>query len=434
MTKSEAERIAGASEKPGSKKLDDKAVRSATLPASGAGAVTLWDGGADKIRGFGVKIYATGLKSFFVNYWLDSRERRITIGAFPTWSVAAARERAKELRRRIDQGEDPAGEKRERRDAPTIADLIERYKADHLPTKTAKGINRRRDEERMLAEIGRQLGGATKVRDVHSGDIEKMHRDITASGRPVRANRILTVCSTAFALALKSRAGENAPWRDAAKGNPCKGVARNQEVARERYYSEGELAAISDALASYSSNAADAVRLIMLTGCRPGEATHAQRQEFDAEPGFWIKPATTVKQRKTHKLPLNPAAIELVERLRKQRRAGTPWVFPGRPTSKPLASLFHVWEHVRKRAGLGLDATAYGLRHSFASIAAGGGVPLHVIGKLLGHTVARTTERYAHLADDPLRAASDKVGGVIAAAAAGRNPDNVVPLGKGRRP
>jgi integrase len=337
------------------KKLDDKAVRSAALPA--AGATTLWDGGADKIKGFGVKVYASGSKSFFLNYWLDRRERRITIGAFPTWSTAAARERAKELRKQIDQGQDPAGDKRERREAPTIAELIERYKADHLPLKTAKGINRRRDEERMLAVIETRLGRATKVRDVHSGDIEKMHRDITASGRPVRANRILTVCSTAFALALKIRAGENAPWRDAAMGNPCRGIARNQEIARERYYSEAELAAISDALATYNSNAADAVRLIMLTGCRPSEATHALWHEFDAEPGFWIKPATTVKQRKVHKLPLNPAAIELVERLRKQRRAGVPWVFPGRPASKPLASVFHAWEHVRKRTGPAMLST-----------------------------------------------------------------------------
>jgi Arm DNA-binding domain len=125
MTKAKAERIGAASEKPEPKKLDDKAVRSAALPAAGAGAVTLWDGGADKVKGFGVKVYATGLKSFFINYWLDSRERRITIGAYGTWTAAAARERAKELRKRIDQGEDPAGEKRERRDAPTIADLIE---------------------------------------------------------------------------------------------------------------------------------------------------------------------------------------------------------------------------------------------------------------------------------------------------------------------
>src|SRR6516165_12510685 len=154
-----------------------------------------------------------------------------------------------------------------------------------------------------------------------------MHRQITASGRPVRANRILAVCSKMFALSLRSKDGQNAPWRNAAQGNPCKGIERNPEEAKERYFSQAELVAISDALATYNGVAADCVRLIMLTGCRPSEAIAAQWEEFDREPDFWVKPSAHVKQRKVHKLPLNPAAIELIGRLRKKRKGR--WVFPG---------------------------------------------------------------------------------------------------------
>jgi integrase len=332
------------------------------------------------------------------------------------WSASAARERAKELRKLIDAGHDPAGEKCERREAPTIQDLIDRYIVEHLPTKT-EGPVRQSDEKRMLAEIGKQLGRHTKVTAIHDGDIKKMHMDFTASGRPVRANRILAVASKMFSLSLTSMAGENRPWRDAAMGNPCKGVPRNREEAKERFFNQTELAAISDALAAYpGQTSADCIRLIMLTGCRPGEAMLAAWNQFHAEPGYWIKPSAHTKQRKAHKLPLSPAAIELVDRLRKARAEGSTWMFPSHIAGEPIKALWHVWHFVRDRAGLGADARVYDLRHTFASVGAGGGLSLPIIGRLLGHTQVRTTQRYAHLGDDPLREAADKIGAVIAGA------------------
>jgi integrase len=402
-------------------KLTSKVVEAVDAPANGA--LTLWD--ADpRAKGFGVRIHAGGAKSFFLNYRINGRERRYTIGAYPMWSVDAAREEAKELRKRVDRGHDPAGEKRERRDAPTIEDLIDRYVEEHLPTKTAAD-DRKEDEKKMLAEIGKHLGKHTKVADVHAGDIQDMHRKISESigrhgkPRPVRANRILAVCSKMFSLALFPRAGENTPWRNAVQGNPCKGVKRNHEEGREKFYSQAELAAISDALAEYPGLAADCVRLITLTGCRPTEAMRAQWPEFDSEPGYWVKPSAHTKQRKTHRLPLSPPAIQLIERLRKKRKGKSEWVFPGDIHSEPIKTLWHVWYFVRNRAGLSANSRIYDLRHSYASTAAGGGLSLLVIGKLLGHTQARTTQRYAHLADDPLREAADKVGKVIAGAGQG---------------
>jgi integrase len=298
-----------------------------------------------------------------------------------------------------------------------------------LPRKSASAA-RVADEKRMLAEIGKHLGKHTKVADVHGGDVRDMHRKIGESigrgGKPrlIRANRILTVCSKMFSLALVPRAGETLPWRNAVLGNPCKGIERNHEEGRERFFSAAELAAISDALAEYDGVAADCARLIMLTGCRPSEAMKAEWSEFDNEPGYWIKPSAYVKQRKTHKLPLSPAAIELVERLRGKRK-GT-WVFPGDKPGEHLAALWHVWHFVRKRAGLGKEARAYDLRHTFASVGAGGGLSLPIIGRLLGHTQPRTTQRYAHLADDPLREAAEKIATVITGA--GKPGAPVVPL------
>ena len=387
---------------------------------------TFWD---DKAVGFGVRVYASGARSFFVNYTLDGRERRHTIGAFPAWSASAGRARAKELRKKIDQGHDPAGEKRERREAATVQDLIDRYIEEHLPKKTG-GPKRVSDEKRMLGLIGAALGKHEKVAAIHGGDIAEMHRKVTESRGPIRANRVLACASKMFALACVPLAGESRPWRDAAQGNPCKGIERNHEESRERFYSQAELVRIAEALAEYPPDAherlkkpgeasADCVRLIMLTGCRPAEGMKAEWSEFDAD-GVWTKPSAHTKQKKKHRVPLAPPAIQLIEKLRKHRTSEK-WVFPGKRPGEPLTTLVHVWRYVRRRAQLADDengnkARIYDLRHTFASVGVGGGLQLQVIGKLLGHTQARTTQRYAHVADDPLREAAHKIGSVIAGA------------------
>jgi hypothetical protein len=213
-------------------RLDNQFVGNVAPPASGS--ATYWDHDP-RVRGFGLRVNAGGSKSFFLNYRINGRERRYTIGPFPRWSVSAARERAKELRIQIDKGLDPAGDKRERREAPTIRDLIDRYLEDHLPKRTGASIKRVNDVKQMIAEIGRYLGLMTRVADVHHGDIEQMHRKMSerigarGTPTPVRANRVLSICSKMFTMALLPRAGETLAWRSAALGNPCKGVKRNHE-------------------------------------------------------------------------------------------------------------------------------------------------------------------------------------------------------------
>lgn len=377
---------------------------------------TYWDSDP-KAPGFGVRVNPGGSKSFFLNYRVEGRERRIVIGPFPRWSVAAARDRAKELRRQIDRGDDPASDRRDRRDAATVQDLVDRYIADHLPRKKMKG-GRLKDHKKMLTEIGKYLGVHTKVADVNFGDCQAMHQKIGEligrhGPRRARANRILTVASKLFSMSLIPKAGEISAWRDAVKGNPCKGIERFPEQGRERFFSPDEFDKINDALDQYPGVAADCVRLIMQTGCRPAEALQAKFSEFDKEPGFWIKPASQTKQAREHKLPLNPQAIELIERRRKKRRSE--WVFPGDKKGGHLAALHHVWSFVREKTGIG-EARIYDLRHSFASAGAADGLSLPVIGKLLGHASPKTTQRYVHLDDELLREATTAIGKRIAGA------------------
>ena len=458
-------------------KIDEKWLKEQEPPASGA--TTHWD---SDITGFGVRIFAptkrhqTGARSFFINYRIGGREKRFTIGAYPDWSAAAARAEAKELRRRIDRGEDPAHERKEKREAPTVRDLAYRYKEEHLPNKAESSqVNDwAMIEKKILPAIGDR-----KVAEVHEGDIEALRNKITADGAAVRANRVLAVASKMFALSLKRKEGEDAPWRDQAQGNPCKGVSRNPEEGHERFFSPAELAALGDALHAYRNTpAANCLRFIMLTGCRPGEAMLATWDQFEAEPGFWIKPSAHTKQRKKHRVPLGAAATELLAEIKAEResslrRARSDFVFPGQSHGEPLKQLRSTWEAVAETASVALwrDATdpkvfalvanlEQGLKRaatvkevmgfaertgaklppapfdaristicailSLACPGAGGGLSLQIVGRLLGHTQMRTTQRYAHLADDPLKEAAAKITATIAGA--GKDSGNVVRL------
>src|SRR5262249_13558751 len=228
-------------------------------------------------------------------------------------------------------------------------------------------------------------------------------------------------------LGVKPMAGEDKPWRDQAQGNPCKGLERNPEQAKERFLSSAEIARVVDALEAYGRTpAADCIRLVLLTGCRPGEAMLATWSQVDAQPGFWIKPSSHTKQRKDHRLPLSAPALQLIADIRARRgnvESGD-YIFPGQRPGQPLQQLRTCRDAVCKHVGL-TDVRIYDLRHTFAAMGAGGGLGLPIIGRLLGHTQAQTTQRYAHLADDPLRDAADKIAGAITRAGKG---GKVVPL------
>jgi integrase len=451
-------------------KLDERTVKDTPAPAKGT--TTRWD---DKETGFGLRIFAPtprhpeGARSFFINYRINGIERRLTIGPFPRWSALAARGEAKKLRKRIDKGEDPALARREAREAPTVKDLAERYKVEHLAgkAKQSQANDWAMIENEILPEFGDR-----KVADVHYGDIKKLHGAITARGAPVRANRVLAVASKMFALSLLKMAGEVTAWRDQAQGNPCKGVERNREEGKERFFSAVEIAALTDAIEAYGeTSASNCLRLMMLTGCRPGEAMRATWAEFaDADSGVWVKPSAHTKQKKLHRAPLSPAATKFIEQIRAKKPEGVDFVFPGQKKGTPLKQIRTAWDAITDRASVSLweqskdekvaklvadlgdgatvqtcraeaarrkialpvaltDARAYDLRHTFASIGAGGGLSLQIIGRLLGHTQARTTQRYAHLADDPLKEAAAKIGAVIAGA--GKDAGNVAPLKRG---
>jgi integrase len=390
-------------------RLNDRLVRE--LPVPVRGNIIHYDRpgkrGNDWTPGFGLRVTAAGARAFVLNYRTkDGTERRHTIGRYPTWTLLAAREEAKRLKRQIDGGGDPVVAGRELRGAPTVADLCERFRKEHIEYKRPSTARDYRSIAKMIeAELGNK-----KVTSIELTDIERLHRKITSEGTPYRANRVAAVASKMFALAVR--------WK-MRSDNPCKGVERNFEEKRERYLTEAELARLIAALNAHSNQqAGDVFRLLLWTGARSGEALAATWDQFNDEFTVWRKPAAHTKQKKTHVLPLAAPAQQLLERLYHRRVAGEDRVFP-RP-----GTLNQQWREVCRAAKLA-NFRIHDLRHNYASALASSGYSLPVIGKLLGHTQAATTERYAHLIDNVLAEAAATAGDVLTR--------KVVPLRRGRR-
>ena len=383
------------------------------LPTPAHGNRVFYD---DETGGFGCRVTAAGSRAFILNYYrrADGRERRFTIGAFPDWSVAAAREEAKRLKREIDGGADPVGAYQESRAAPTIADLCTRFERDYIPRK--RPSTQRVYRQQIAADILPALGKA-KVAAVSHSDIDAFHHKLT-SRAPTHANRTLAVLSKMFSLAVRWG------WRT---DNPCRGIERNQEEKRHRYLSAAELTRLSKALAKLDDvSAANAVRLLLLTGARRGELLSAKWDDIDIETGIWVKPGATTKQKTQHRIPLSEAACRLLAEM--QEQADTEWLFPARGGGH-RAHINAAWDTLRKAAGIP-DARLHDLRHTYATALASSGLGLPVIGALLGHTTAQTTLRYSHLMDDPLRAATERASAVLS----GNAPAQILPLTKrGRR-
>ncbi len=362
----------------------------------GPGGCYLWD---DLMPAFGLRIYPTGAKSFVVSYWSKGRRRFFTLGRYGQMTVQQARDEAQQVFAQVRKGEGPSTSRREDRHAPTVTDLAERHLKEHAAIhKKPRGALRDRQlwEGRILPNLGRR-----KVADVTRGEISKLIAGMAET--PALANKARTLLGKAFNLA------EVWGWRTDGS-NPCRHVKRYKEESRERYLSESELHRLGKMLAQAeetwgtSPHAIAAIRLLILTGCRSAEILTLRWSEVDFE-----RRSLHLADSKTGKrtVVLNEGALGILQSL--ERLPDNPHVIPGSKPGSHRATLQNVWIRIRKEAGIE-DVRIHDLRHTFASCGVNTGHTLAVVGQLLGHRKILTTQRYAHLADDPVRRAAETIG------------------------
>ena len=403
--------------------------------------IYIWD---CELAGFGLKVTPKGSKVYLAQYRVGGRKgrtRRVTIGKHgspwtdPTTGIAktltpdTARGEAKRLLGLAAAGCDPAEEKTQARKDPTISELCDLYLEHGCATQKESTLisDRGRIERHIKPLLGRR-----RVKTVSRADIQRFMQDVASGktagkkstggrGRSIvrggrgAANRTLALLSSIFRFAVDSGLRGD---------NPCLGTKRFSGQKRERFLSPKELERLGDALAVAEREGANiyavnAIRLLALTGCRKSEILSLKWDYVDWEHSCARLPDSKSGARV---VPLGAAALEVLALL--PRTGAHPFVFPSNRSDGHFIGLQKFWEKIREQADFP-GVRLHDLRHGFASVAVSGGDSLYLVGKVLGHLQARTTERYAHVSDDPVRAVANRTARAIDAAMKGSSAELV---------
>lgn len=364
----------------------------------GAADYFVWD---TELPNFGIKLTPAGRISYLVQYRARGRRRRITLGTHGALTPDKARQLAGLRLGEVAAGEDPAEGLAEERHGATINDLAARYLVEHATKKKPRSAA---EDKRLLETIVLPALGKRTVASVTRADVAKLHHD----GRqtPYQSNRVLALVRKMMNLAERWSLRPDV-------SNPCRHVDKYKEQKRRRFLSIEELARLGAALKAIEAEAVEApqalaaVRLILFTGARLSEILTLQWSFVNFEQGAIVLPDSKTGFKS---LPLTAPAREVIEDL--PTISGNDYVLPGRLAGSHLVGLQRIWERIARRAELA-DVRLHDLRHSYASVGAAAGLGLPIIGALLGHMDASTTQRYAHLSQDPLKAAAELISNKI---------------------
>lgn len=398
------------------------------------------------LTGFGMKIAPTGAKSWFVEYRPGAGGRSVTkkrmrIGGMEL-SPDQARTAAEKVLASVSLGGNPAADRAGERAALSVAEIADRFMRDHVRKKRKE--NSVEGYEGAIETHIKPAIGKKAAEKVTRADLTKLHNSVSekkedGTGGPYAANKMLAVLSK-----LYNWAGDLGLIKEGT--NPTQKIERFYEEQRERFLTGEELERLGAALIEaetigiphdvegdgensrhrkkahqrhvvYSPHITGAIRLLLLTGCRLREVLHLRWSEVDFDRGLLFLPDSKTG-RKT--VVLSEAAINVLKSMPQIGEYVVSSESAGTPDEKPRHDIKKPWAAISARAGL-KGLRIHDLRHTFASVGAGGGLGLPVIGKLLGHSQASTTQRYAHLDVDPVRRAADIIAGNIASKIGGKH-------------
>jgi len=392
-------------------KLTDKIIRSLEPPVTGNRL--FYD---SEIPGFALRVTARGARAFVLNYYADGVERRLTLGRYPAWSVAAARNRAKELRREVDNGGDPLAARAPPEPTKTVGDVLDLFMKRYALEK----LRRPNHYADAFGRLVKPAIGKMPITDLRRRHIVGMLDTIEDDNGAVMATRALSY--------LRSALNWYATRDDEFTVPIVRGMARSSasDRARNRVLIDDEIRTLWPSPFEQAGNFGRGCRVMLLTGCRRSEVTGMTWTEIDED--TWIIPASRYKTAKDHVVPLSGAARAIIDA---QPRTG-PLVFPG----KGGVPLSRGGNHKARidRAAPGLAPwTVHDLRRTSRSLMSRAGVRPDIAERVLGHAIpgiGRVYDRHEYLSEK--RDALEKLASLIERIV-DPPPVNVVPLREARR-
>ncbi|TVR02772.1 MAG: site-specific integrase [Desulfovibrionales bacterium] len=374
--------------------LNPAFVASPPLPKDGKAKVDYFDA---KFSGFLLEVRSTGTSTYYLRYQDNGgKTKQFRIGSPENMLLEEARNKAKTIKKQTVVGFDPRDVQKRLRAVPTFRDFVNNQ---YLPY--AKSYKRSWEQDKTaIDDKMMRLWGHRKMNEFNAQDLIGFQNKLLEGGlKPGTVNRYMALVKYIFNLAERWEVIEKSPTRNVPRleDNACK----------ERFLTTEEMCRLLDALARCNRPAIpEIIEFLLLTGARRGEALGLCWKELDLDKGVWVLPAERNKTKKSKTIPLSREAMEL---LKKRRDNGSEYVFPNPETGKPIRHLFWTWDKIRKEAGLP-EVRIHDLRHSYASLLVNSGRSLYEVQKLLGHTQLSTTQKYAHLAHDTLKQATEIVG------------------------
>jgi integrase len=359
----------------------------------------VWD---TELPRFGLKLTPKGRIVYIAQYRAKGRMRRLTIGTHGALSPDQARTQAAIRLREVAEGNDPAEGLAEEKHGATVEDLSKRYLQEHAIEK--KKARSAEEDKRLLDKIIKPALGKRTLASVTQTDISKLHHRYRET--PYQANRVLALLRKMMNLA------EGWGLRPL-NSNPCTHIEKFKEERRRRFLNVEELGRLGAALKDSEDEGIDpphaiaAIRLLLFTGARVSEILTARLEYVNWDVGALVLPDSKTGFKT---IPLSAPAREVIENL--PVVDDNPFLISGRMKNAHLIGMEHIWYRVRAKAQLP-DVRLHDLRHSYASVGAAAGLGLPIIGALLGHMDASTTQRYAHLQQDPLKAAAELISAKI---------------------
>ena len=421
------------------------------LPVPVTGESRLWD---TDVRGFLCRAYPSGRKTYAIKYRFGRTQRIYTLGKHGDLTPEMARAEAKAALAKVRNGLDPAVAKQELRDALTVGALIDLYLKEGPLEERLNGAFKRasswaNDASNLNCHV-RPLLGRMVASAVTTDQAEAALAAIQSGKTARRADgarkrgRVRITGGIGAARRVRGAAGALYAWAIRNKlstENPFSGIKMGDAPIRERFLTRAEVERLLDALAEMEASGAlhpafgDAIRLLVLTGARRTEILGLQWSEVDFGKGLLVLPPARTKaggRNGVRRIDLPPPALEILSRRQAGAAEASAYVFPAlRGGEGHLIGLRPAFLRVCAQAGLE-GIRVHDLRHSYASFAIADGASLHLVGKLLGHANARSTERYAHIDRSMTRDAAASIAAKIMPGASAHSAE-VIRLGVGAR-